>query len=63
MNIDGSCSVPKALETQAQSPSYALNDCQGNSQLVMDLSHITRNQSYISQFLESSEGNSIYSLC
>ena len=49
MNIDGSCSVPNSLETQVQSPSYALNECQGKSQLVMDLSHITRNKSNVSE--------------
>jgi len=49
MNIDGSCSVPEALDTQVQSTSYALNECQDSSQLVMDLSHITRNQSNISE--------------
>ena len=49
MNIDGSCSIPEALETQVQSPSYPLNECQGNSQLVMDLSHITCNQSNVSE--------------
>jgi len=49
MNIDDSCSVPKALETQVQSSSYTLNECQGNSQLVMDLSRITRNQSNVSE--------------
>jgi len=49
MNIDGSCSVPEVLDTQVKSTSYALNECQDSSQLVMDLLHITRNQSNISE--------------
>jgi hypothetical protein len=44
-NVDGDCSDPKALETQMQSESYALNEPESNSQLEMDLSCIIRNQS------------------